>query len=114
MWGANRQRLHDILNKTFSQIMTGYGKQYLQDMNFLDKAVWPKVKKHDTYCSDSVSCDKWASSHRFPVARLGHEHVGQVFVFPDGRETARQGDINILAKAKPNRKCIPGKNTAVN
>ena len=76
-------------------------------MNFLNKIVWPKVV-HDAHCSDSVSCDKFEGAHPFPVARVGWEHVGQVFMGYNGEpEVGREGDIKILKRTKPNVKCIP-------
>ena len=69
--------------------------------------VWPQLK-HDAYCSDSVSCDRYEGAHPFPVARIGWEHVGQVFMGYNGEpEVGRENDIEGLKNTPPNTKCIP-------
>ena len=81
--------------------MRGISKQYLSDMQFLNQVIWPKVSVH-AYCSDSVSCDKYASSHAFPLPRYGYEHVGQVF---NEHELGRPMDIDILRQAGEHLPC---------
>ena len=114
MWGAAASRLRDVLKSNMSHIMNRYcetykGGKYIQDQLFTSNVVWPLIKQ-EAYCSDSVSCDKYEGSHPFPVARIGWEHVGQVFMGYNGEpEVGRAGDIKILKNTKPNAKCVPAK-----
>jgi hypothetical protein len=103
MWGAKPKELIRILHKSWRDMMRGLGKHYLQDMDFLNKYIWPKVQNH-TYCSDSVSCDVYPNSHPFPVPRYGYEHVGQVV---SEHELGRPEDIRILRQAGENENCVP-------
>lgn len=77
----------------------------LQDMDFLNIHVWPLVESKYAFCSDSVSCDRYPSSHPFPVTR-GSDwgHVGQVF---DGAGKPRTLDIELLKRYPTNANCIP-------
>ena len=101
LWGGQPKRLRQILHKSFEEMMHGYRAKYLQDMNFLGHVVWTKVR-NNTYCHDSFTCKKWASSHPFPVARKGTEHLGQVF---DAFGQPRGRDMAKLARHKPNTDC---------
>ncbi|ELT95567.1 hypothetical protein CAPTEDRAFT_228752 [Capitella teleta] len=103
MWGARPQLLYSILRRSWKDMMRGVRTEYLQDMNFLNYVVWPKVQHH-AYCSDSVSCDQWPGAHPFPVPRLGYEHVGQVV---NEHDLGRPIDIQILRTAGENDKCVP-------
>ena len=103
MWGGKPKELAAILRRSWQELMRGLGKEYLDDMNFLNMHIWPKVQNH-TYCSDSVSCDVYPSSHPFPVPRYGYEHVGQVV---SEHELGRPIDINILRDSGENAKCVP-------
>lgn len=102
LWGARRQPLHRLVGN-LSNVMRRYGAGYVQDMDFLGNDVWPKVKDH-AYCHDSFSCHRYPSSHPFPVARIGYEHLGQVY---DQFSVGRQNDIDILKGSAVNRKCVP-------
>jgi hypothetical protein len=103
MWGSKARELKQILPKTWRNMTLGLHNRYLDDMNFLNNYIWPKVQNH-TYCSDSVSCDKYPNSHPFPVPRYGYEHVGQVVI---EHELGRQGDVLILKRTGENKKCVP-------
>lgn len=103
MWGAKPLALREIFRRSWKEMMYGYKADYLQDMDFLNKVIWPRVKAH-MYCSDSVSCDKWPGAHPFPIHRYGHEHVGQVY---NDQELARPIDISIIASTSANSKCVP-------
>ena len=83
--------------------MRRYGDGYVQDMDFLAADVWPKVTGV-AHCHDSFSCDLFPSSFPFPVRRNGFEHLGQVY---NEFSVGRQVDIDILAAAPVNVKCIP-------
>jgi hypothetical protein len=106
MWGGVPQGLHAILRRSWKDMMRGVRSDYLQDMNFLNYVIWPKVQGH-AYCSDSVSCDQWPAAFPFPIPRLGYEHVGQVF---NEQDLGRPVDIQILRDAGENAKCVPNVN----
>ena len=96
MWGARRSEFRKLINyDSFQKMMRNIGRGYIDDTNFLNKEVWPKVKDA-AYCHDSVSCRNYPRSYPFPVARgADYEHIGQVF---DGKGKGRQGDIDILKR----------------
>ena len=107
LWGGIPSALRDIFKRPLEEMMKGFTDAYRQDMNFLNRVVWPKVKSN-AYCSDSVSCDKWPSSHPFPVPRNGTEIVGEV---RDANGVPRQRDKNTLLRAKVNPLCVPKEDT---
>lgn len=88
---------------------------YLQDMNFLNKVIWPMAQK-SLLQHDSFSCDKFGGGKPFPTLRIGWEHVGSVYI--NGK--MRQGDVDILKRAKQpcivvsqnsiTQKCVPKPN----
>ena len=49
-----------------------------------------------------MSCLNWVGAHPFPVARIGTEHLGQVF---DAFGNARDEDIQILLEHRPLPQC---------
>ena len=73
---------------------------YLQDMNFLNKVIWPMAKK-SLLQHDSFSCDKFGGGKPFPTPRVGWEHVGSVYI--DGK--MRQKDVDILKRTDVVQKC---------
>ena len=103
MWGGKPQELNNVLRKSWREMMHGSRTDYLEDMNFLNSYIWPKVQ-NSAYCSDSVSCLQFPSSHPFPVPRHGYEHVGQVV---SEHELGRPLDISILKQAGENPDCTP-------
>ena len=78
-------------------------EDYLEDMNFLNNVIWPRVQ-HDAYCLDSVSCTSYPSSHPFPVKRHAYEHVGEVY---GPNDLGRSIDLDILRQAGENVDCVP-------
>jgi FkbM family methyltransferase len=86
---------------------------YLQDMNFLNKVIWP-MAQNSLVQHDSFSCDKFGGGKPFPTPRVGWEHVGSVYI--NGK--MRQGDVDILKRSKQPcvmrdsqlQKCIPKSN----
>jgi len=107
LWGGRAPQLaaaaKGSVKEYFEDVMGNYGSGYLQDMYFLCNVVWPKVQDR-AYCHDSFSCDRYPSSHPFPVARIGSEHLGEVY---DEFSIGRAGDIAILTRAGVNKKCVP-------
>lgn len=108
LWGGRPRLLANALRYAsppldFNKAMRGYSAAYVDDMNFLCRDIWPRVQEV-AYCHDSFSCDRYAASHPFPVARVGSEHLGQVY---DEFTVGRQGDIDLLQGTPINRKCIP-------
>jgi len=106
LWGGRPARLATLggrVRQLFDDVMGKYGAGYLQDMYFLCNVVWPAVQQH-AYCHDSFSCDRYPASHAFPVARVGSEHLGEVY---DEFSVGRDVDIDILLKAPVNAKCVP-------
>jgi hypothetical protein len=73
---------------------------YLQDMNFLNKVIWPMAQK-SLLQHDSFSCDKFGGGKPFPTPRVGWEHVGSVYI--NGK--MRQGDVDILKKTGVVERC---------
>ena len=103
--GGVTSDLKFILKKkeTFRKDMEKYQVQYHQDMVFLKEIVWLQVKDV-AYCSDSVSCNEWESSHPCATNRsMNLEFVGEVII--NGHR--RQHDVDILRKHPINKKCIP-------
>jgi len=101
LWGGRPSQLAKL--RVFGDMMGKYGAGYLQDMQFLCNDVWPQVQVH-AYCHDSFSCDRYPASHAFPVARIGSEHLGEVY---DEFSLGRAIDVDILLKAPVNIKCVP-------
>lgn len=101
LWGGRARPLRRIIRRSWSNIMRGMAAGYLDDMNFLNSEIWPRVEKY-VYCSDSVSCDRWTGAVPFPVARKGNEHVGQVY---DENDVGRSIDIKILKHFVGNSRC---------
>lgn len=73
------------------------GDQYMDDMNFLDKKIWPEMQRAGVFTHDSFSCD-FTMNKRFPTERDGLEHVGSVYL--DG--VIREDDAQILKQALEN------------
>ena len=69
------------------------GTNYIDDMHFLTKTVWPFAQKnvlqHDAFGCQS---NQWGTSSPFPTTRMGLEHVGSVIL--NGK--MRRGDVEIL------------------
>ena len=106
MWGAKPTEIRDVLRRSWREMMRGVRKDYLEDMNFLNYVIWPKVQPH-AYCSDSVSCDAYPNAYPFPIPRYGYEHVGEVY---NEHDLGRPMDIDIIRHAGENPNCLPGKN----
>ena len=87
---------------SFSATMSRYGSGYIQDMNFLAREIWPRVKSV-AYCHDSYSCRKYPSSHPFPLQRHDTEHLGQVF---DQFSIGRGSDTAIIRRNPVNTDCV--------
>ena len=103
LWGGKPSGLRDIFRRPFKEIMFGYKDDYFQDMKFLIDIVWPRVQAK-AFCSDSFSCDKFTSSHPFPVPRHGYEFVGEVY---DAEGMRRPSDTTLLRQAGVNDLCVP-------
>ena len=117
LWGARPRQLRSFVSIPWRDVMMGYRTDYVQDMHFLANAIWPLVQSHAAYCHDSVSCLDWPGSHPFPVARIGTEHLGQVF---DAFGNARDEDLQLLLEHRPLPQCsvasnsVPGKMVQAN
>jgi len=108
LWGGQPRLLSGALRAAsppldFNRAMRGYSDAYVDDMNFLCRDLWPRIQRV-AYCHDSFSCDRYAASHPLPVARIGYEHLGQVY---DEFTVGRAGDISILRNTPVNTKCMP-------
>jgi len=88
--------------------MVGRGARYMEDMKFLGREVWPRVRAV-AYCHDSYSCRRFAASHPFPIHRHGTEHLGQVF---DQFSVPRAGDVDAVQRHRVNADCVPNSSTA--
>jgi len=102
LWGARPRQLRSFVTVPWRDMMMGYRTDYIQDMQFLANAIWPLVQTHAAYCHDSVSCLNWPGSHPFPVARIGTEHLGQVF---DAFGNARDEDLHLILEHRPVPQC---------
>jgi len=109
LWGARPRQLRSFVSIPWSDMMMGYRTAYIQDMQFLANAIWPLVQSRAAYCHDSVSCLNWPASHPFPVARIGTEHLGQVF---DAFGNARDEDLHLLLEHRPIPQCTIPSNSA--
>jgi len=103
LWGGRAPQLRLVLRRSWATMMHGITAGYLNDMNFLNAVIWPRVERH-AYCVDSVSCDHWKNAFPFPVSRRGYEHVGQVY---NEHDKPRNGDVQILKHTLENRNCVP-------
>jgi len=103
LWGGRAPLLRLALRRSWASMMRGITAGYLNDMNFLNSVIWPRVQRL-AYCVDSVSCDRWQNAVPFPVVRYGYEHVGQVY---DEHDRPRNVDVQILKHTLDNRNCIP-------
>lgn len=103
LWGGRAPLLRLALRRSWASMMRGVAAGYLDDMNFLNSVIWPRVERL-AYCVDSVSCERWRNAVPFPVARRGFEHVGQVY---DEHDRPRDIDAKILKHTLDNRNCIP-------
>jgi len=111
LWGARPRRLRSFVSVPWRDLMMGYRTDYVQDMQFLANAIWPLVQSRAAYCHDSVSCLNWPGAHPFPVARIGTEHLGQVF---DAFGNARDEDLQILLEHRPLSRCVVASNSVQN
>ena len=104
LWGAVPSKLQLILrNTTFGDKMKDYSFSFYQDMKFLRDVVWPQVK-YFAYCSDSLSCKKWESSHPFSANRSENlEFVGEVI---SGNGIRRIKDVELLRKNPFSKDCL--------
>jgi len=103
LWGGRAPLLRLALRRSWASMMRGVAAGYLDDMNFLNSVIWPRVERL-AYCVDSVSCDRWRNAFAFSVARRGYEHVGQVY---DEHDRPRNVDVQIMKHTLENHNCIP-------
>ena len=78
--------------------------QYSQDQIFLRDVVWPQVK-HDAYCSDSFTCQKWESSHPFVTNRSDNFEFVEEIIDGDGRR--RFNGLKAIQKNPGSVECTP-------
>lgn len=69
------------------------GDEYMRDMEFLNKVVWPVARK-SVLQHDSFSCRTYGAEP-FPTLRVGSEHVGSVYL----NGTMRSEDVQLLQEA---------------
>jgi hypothetical protein len=98
MWCGTHDAIPDMDHRLKNRQMT---QAYLQDMDFLNKDIWPLVKDH-VLQHDAFSCDKFGGGVPFPTPRKGWEHVGGVYI--DGK--MRQVDIDLLKQAGVVERCV--------
>ncbi|XP_013422001.1 uncharacterized protein LOC106181966 isoform X3 [Lingula anatina] len=101
LFGGKPKKLKKLLDHSWGEMMAGYGAGYIQDMNFLNAVIWPKVKT-DSLCHDSVSCIKYPKTAPIVAPRDKYFHIGAVF---NEYDQMRQGDVNILKNAGVNKAC---------
>jgi hypothetical protein len=102
LWGAKRGALPQVMEliETFPT-----DSNYLTDMNFLNKLVWP-IAMRDVLQHDAFTCVEFEGAHSYPVAvdKAGF-HVGQVF---DAEGHGRKNDVDSLLSATQPDACKPG------
>lgn len=91
MWGAVGGSLPEIKKWIVGDALS---QDYMYDMIFLDKHVWPEMQRAGVMMHDSFSCDQ-EKTKDFPSKRNGTEHVGSVYLNGE----VRAGDVAILANA---------------
>lgn len=110
LWGARRKPFVTLFGEgRLGEMMRRYGSGYVEDMYFLRRDIWPKVT-HVAYCHDSFSCMRYPASHPFPVARVGTEHLGQVY---DEFSLGRKGDMDIIHRTPVNYKCLVSRKNSI-
>lgn len=95
MWGGVKSAVPDMKSLVDSWSSRD---QYMADLHFLEKSVWPIVKEnhiaHDSYC-----CDRFPNTRPFPTQRsTTYQHVGQVF---DKADNPRYNDIDGFIRGVP-------------
>ena len=86
LWGARRGALPNLLT-----MINNYpaNSDYLTDMLFLNKEVWPLAQRGHLLQHDSFSCDAFEGAEAYPAARdETGAHVGQVKNKPCKRATS--------------------------
>ena len=103
LWGAKRGALPQVMSliRSFPT-----DSNYLTDMNFLNKLVWPIAMRQGVLQHDAFSCIEFDGALGFPVGvEANGNHVGQVF---DEAGNGRQNDINALLSTEQPDACKPG------
>jgi len=77
---------------------------FLEDMHFLDKFLYPRVKDNDSIAHDSYSCKSWPNSYPVPTPRCWSYHIGQVF---DKDDKGRQHEMDAILHSGPPPACTP-------
>lgn len=103
LWGARRGALPQV-RELIASFPTD--SNYLTDMNFLNKLVWPIAMARGVLQHDAYTCVEFDGALGFPVA-VDPEgfHVGQVF---DAEGRGRQNDVSALLRARQPDACKPG------
>ena len=84
--------LKSVIGRKWEDLMRPYSENYMEDMEFLNSIVWPLFQENDAYCLDSVSCDKYPSSHPFTLSRKNSEHIGMVIM----DDVPRESDVYVF------------------
>lgn len=99
MWCAKAGAIPNLI-----ELLNAYHKEvhFSADQEFLRDQVWPQV--HSVMLQHaSFGCEVWNGTLPIPMARIGLEHIGAVFI--DGE--MRQNDMNILRNALKNgEECV--------
>ncbi len=95
MWGGVKGAITNMKQKILDWQNRN---EYMADLHFLEKEVWPDIKNnqvaHDSYC-----CDRYPNARPFPTKRyLTYQHVGQVF---NEHDEARLSDIDGWIRGVP-------------
>ena len=107
LWGCTKGSLSNVM-ELIASFPTD--SNYLTDMNFLNKLVWPIAMK-DVLQHDAFTCVEFdqppcqAMPYPVSVDRPAGNHVGQVF---DAEGNARSNDVQALLTARQPDACKPG------
>lgn len=91
MWGGVGNSFPDMHNMLLDSKLRN---SYLQDMNFLNSVIWPRISKN-VMQHDAFPSRKFGTVRPFPTTRNGSEHIGSVYI--NGK--IRQVDVDLLMRA---------------
>ena len=98
LWGGKQTEIVKLLGQSMLKILLSFlQKEQGGTMSkFLNNVLWPIVKDY-CYCHDSVSCDKWPGSVKFPLNSYpATAYLGQKFdVFQNSLDNISFNSSNV-------------------
>lgn len=97
MWGGTKDAARPVIMKELSRVPSQSKNAFMDDMNFLNRLLWPYFAKRGVRQHDSFACARLeytenvtGTSTGWPHPRAGGEHVGAVYLPHD---KSREGDL---------------------